>query len=121
MTLDNDLLVVIISAIVAILTSGGIWTYLASNKRKQTAERKLLIGLAQHRIVSQGMRYIERGWLTKDEYDDFLNLFYEPYREVGGNGLGEKVMKDVINLPIAARERNVNTTEVRIVRDFHND
>jgi hypothetical protein len=45
------------------------------------------------------MQYIERGWITQDEYDTLCEL-YEPYVKLGGNGSGTKIMKEVEKLPI---------------------
>jgi hypothetical protein len=67
---------------------------------KHTALEKLVLGLAQQQIVTRGMQYIDRGWLTADEYDDFIKILYQPYADFGGNGMGEKVMNDVMKLPI---------------------
>ena len=60
---------------------------------------RLLMGLAYAQIVKKGMSYIERGSITKDEFEDFRNYFYEPYKALGGNGVAERIMKDVEALP----------------------
>ena len=49
------------------------------------------------------MQYIERGWITEDEYDTLKDL-YEPYKKLGGNGSGTKIMEEINKLPI----RNAN-------------
>lgn len=67
---------------------------------KKGAMAQLLLGLAHDRIVFLGMSYIERGWITKDEYEDFHKYLWTPYAKFGGNGLGEKVMVEVNKLPI---------------------
>ena len=48
----------------------------------------------------QGMQYVERGWITQDEYENLHDYLFIPYSEAGGNGSAAKVMKDVDNLPI---------------------
>jgi hypothetical protein len=45
------------------------------------------------------MQYINRGWITEDEYQTLLEL-YEPYKKLGGNGSGTKIIKEVEKLPI---------------------
>lgn len=57
------------------------------------------MGLAYDKITHLGMKYIERGWISKDEYEDFRKYFYEPYKDFGGNGVGDKVMQEINTLP----------------------
>ena len=57
-------------------------------------------GLAHDRIVSLGMVYIERGWITKDEYENLRDYLYEPYKALGGNGSAKRVMEGVNRLKI---------------------
>lgn len=59
----------------------------------------LLMGLAQNRIVHQGLEYLERGFITKDEYQDLRKYLFEPYRSIGGNGTVERIMHAVERLP----------------------
>jgi hypothetical protein len=70
--------------------------------QNREAQRKLLIGLAHDRIITLGMTYIERGYITKDEYENFFTYLYEPYEENGGNGSGTKVANELSKLPIRA-------------------
>lgn len=49
------------------------------------------------------MSYVDRGWITKDEYEDFFKYLYEPYAKFGGNGLAERVMLEVAKLPIVGK------------------
>lgn len=46
------------------------------------------------------MKYLDRGWITKDEYEDFIKYLWNPYSSFGGNGLAEKIMADVQKLNI---------------------
>jgi len=81
----------------------GFWAYLMYNHQKRDSTKdnmtRLLMGLAYAQIVKKGMTYIERGSITKDEYEDFRNYFYEPYKALGGNGVAERIMADVSKLP----------------------
>lgn len=47
-----------------------------------------------------GMRYIDRGWITQDEYENLNTYLYEPYMKLGGNGSALRVMQEVNKLPI---------------------
>ena len=67
---------------------------------KKSLQSQMLIGLAHDRIVSLGMIYIERGWITKDEYENLRDYLYEPYKALGGNGSAKRVMEGVNRLKI---------------------
>ena len=58
--------------------------------------RKLLLGLAHDRIMTLGTKYIGRGWITTDEYENFEQYLYQPYVECGGtsaNHLMDQIKK----------------------------
>lgn len=63
-------------------------------------QRDMLIGLGHDRIVYLGGIYIQRGHITKDEYENLNDYLYEPYKALGGNGTAKKVMDEVNKLPI---------------------
>ena len=69
-------------------------------------------GQGHDRVTYLGGRYIQRGGITKDEYENLYDYIYLPYKALGGNGTAEKVMKDVDNLPIItkneAHEKDLN-------------
>ena len=56
--------------------------------------------VAHDRIIYLGMSYIERGWITQDEYENLHDYLYKPYEEMGGNGSAKKVMQEINKLPI---------------------
>lgn len=101
----------ILTILGSILVSSGFWGFVVAKMNKhneemraieqaRTNERKLLLGLAHDRIMSLGMSYIERGWLTKDEYENLHDYLYTPYRAEGGNGSAQRIMTIVDGLPI---------------------
>lgn len=47
-----------------------------------------------------GMQYVDRGYVTQDEYENLRTYLYDPYKKLGGNGSAERVMKEVDKLPI---------------------
>ena len=91
---------VAVPLIVALLTSSGLWALVSKRADKNNAERKMLVGLAHDRIIHLGMVYIERGYVTQDEYENLQVYLYEPYEEMGGNGSARRVMEEVRMLPI---------------------
>ena len=90
---------VILTIITALLTSSGLWAFLGSRLEKNSAERELILGIAHIELVFFGMQFLERGWITRDEYETMQDL-YKPYVKLGGNGSGRKIMKEIENLPI---------------------
>ena len=90
---------VITSVLIALISSTGLWSYIASYRNKHDAKTKLLVGLAHDRIVYLGMKYIERGHVTHDEYENLNDYLYEPYAAAGGHGSAKRVMEQVRKLP----------------------
>lgn len=84
----------------AVLTSSGLWAVVARHVDKGDAERKMLVGLAHDRIVHLGMVYIDRGYITQDEYENLNDYLYAPYEKMGGNGSAKRVMEEVRKLPM---------------------
>lgn len=60
----------------------------------------MLMGLAHDRIIFLGLCYLERGWVTQDEFENLHDYLFKPYEEMGGNGSAHKIMNDVYKLPI---------------------
>ena len=69
-------------------------------------------GLEHDRITYLGGKYINRGGITKDEYENLHDSLYIPYKALGGNGTAEKFMHDCEKLPIITKneayERDLN-------------
>ena len=90
---------IILTIITSLLASSGLWAFLGSRLEKNSAERELIIGIGHIELVFFGMQFLERGWITRDEYETMQDL-YKPYVKLGGNGSGTKIMKEIENLPI---------------------
>lgn len=90
---------IILTIVTSLLASSGLWAFLGSRLERNSAERELLIGIGHVELVFFGIQYIERGWITQDEYDTMQEL-YKPYVKLGGNGSGTKIMKEIEKLPI---------------------
>lgn len=100
----------LLTVVTSFVASGGFWAYIQKRDTQKSATVQLLLGLAHDRIIFLGTKYLDRGWLTYDEYEDFIKYLYEPYSHFGGNGLAEKVMQDVARLPM--RGKDVTETHV---------
>lgn len=95
-----DTINIIYGIITTLMASTGFWAFIKALREKKSGEKKLLIGLAHDRIIFLGMNYVERGYITQDEYENLYTYLYEPYEEMGGNGSAKRVMDEVKTLPI---------------------
>jgi len=99
----------IVTILVAIITSGSLAAILGrrSERRERTSEQRqlqvdLLRGLAHDRIVYLGMKYINRGWITTEEFENLSEYLFKPYKAMDGNGSAERIMMEIRKLPIRA-------------------
>jgi len=94
----------IVGLVITVFASSGFWQWVIyksqQKDRQKSAESRLLMGIAYSKICDLAGKYIERGNISKDEYSDLKKYLYDPYREMGGNGTCERLMKEVDKLPI---------------------
>lgn len=90
-----------ITGLCVIFASAGFWTFMEKRKNKNSAETKLLIGIAHDLIIDKSLKYIDRTWITEDEYETLYKYLYKPYIDSGGNGVAKKLVEgEVSKLPI---------------------
>lgn len=82
------------------MASSGFWAFIMKHSERNDVKTEMLIGLAHDRIMYLGMGYIERGWITQDEYENLYEYLYKPYEKMGGNGSAKRVMDEVNKLSI---------------------
>ena len=92
----------------SVIASSGFWAYLTKRLERKDVRTRMLVGLGHDRIMYLGSHYIERGWITTDEYENLHEYLYKPYEDMGGNGSAKRIMDEVNKLPI----RKTNHTEV---------
>lgn len=97
---DFSILDILLTIVVAAISSSGAWAFLDKIMAKRSNSNKMLLGLGHDRIMALGMHYISRGYITEDEYDNLFKYLYTPYRNMGGNGTAERIMKEVDKLPV---------------------
>lgn len=90
----------VLTIISSVLASSGLWAYLTKRSERKDIKTEMLVGLAHDRIMYLGMQYVDRGYVTQDEYENLRTYLYDPYKKLGGNGSAERVMKEVDKLPI---------------------
>ena len=107
----------VITLLVGIFGSTGVWTYLSS-KREKNSEiykkideiethvneyienmRSMVMGQTYVNIVRTCEYWIQRGWVEQDDIRDLEHYLYDPYREWGGNGTAERLFTQVCSLP----------------------
>lgn len=95
----------ILSIILAIFASTGFWTLINNiiqkrDKRKD-ATTLLLLGIAHDLIIQKAAQFIEQGYISEDDYNDFFKYLYNPYRALKGDGTVEKIVEEQVKkLPI---------------------
>lgn len=96
---------IIITLIVAIIGSNGIWALILAMAEKKSSKNNMILGLGHDRIIFLEKKYIKRGYITPDEYENLHDYLYVPYRKMGGNGTAEKLMKIVDTLPMEDKHK----------------
>ena len=103
----SNFLQTLVTILLALIGSAGFWGYLDARRarrekkdNKKNANTRLLVGMAHDRIIFLGMKYVERGFITKDEYENLNDYLFEPYAAAGGNGSAKRVMEEVRKLPM---------------------
>lgn len=96
----NPYLQMFFTVLASVLASGGFWTLIQHRYERKDAKTELLVGLAHDRITELGMRYIDRGYIFQDEYENLNDYLFNPYEKAGGNGSAKRVMDVVRTLPM---------------------
>jgi len=83
----------------SILASNGLWSLISRIVDKRSGKDRLLMGLAYSEIINRAEQYIQRGYISTDEYNELDRYLYEPYKKMGGNGTAARLMEQVQKLP----------------------
>ena len=102
---------IILPIVVAGLTSSGVWAFVSQQLAKNSASKDMLLAMAHDRVVSTASMYIRRGWIDPDEYEDYLKYVFKPYKNLGGNGLAERLTDEVKKLPVSVDDKMLKTAE----------
>jgi hypothetical protein len=86
-------------SVASVLASSGFWAYILRKDDTKDATTRLLMGLAYDKVTTLGILYLERGWITRDELDEYGKYFFGPYKALGGNGVAERIWMEVKSLP----------------------
>lgn len=91
---------ILISVFGSVMASSGLWALITKRQEKKDIKTRMLLGLAHDRIMDLGQKYIEKGKITYDEYENLEKYLYEPYIEMGGNGSAKRIMEEVNKLQL---------------------
>lgn len=86
-------------AVTAVLGGSGIWAWVKSMTDQNDNETKLLLSVSRNQLITLGRVYIDRGYITMDEYEEF-EAEYQIYSALGGNGLARRIFEQVDELPM---------------------
>lgn len=89
----------LLTVIITVFASSGFWAFLQYFFNKKDTKTEMLIGLGHDRVVYLGTKYLERGYITPDEYENLYDYLYKPYERLGGNGSAKRIMDEVKKLP----------------------
>lgn len=83
-----------------LLGTPGLLAFIESKIKNGSSEKILLRTLVRARIIEEGERYLDRGYILSGEYSDFYEELYKPYEEMGGNGLAKHIFERIEKLPM---------------------
>ena len=89
-----------VTILVSVLASSGVWAVVMKVMDKKDVRTQMLIGLGHDRIMYLGSKYIDRGYITSEEYENLVDYLYKPYELMGGNGSAKRVIDEVKKLPL---------------------
>lgn len=101
---------VLITIAGSVFASSGLWTLILYKAKQKDTGLLMTRGMAHYQIIEEGQKFIDRGWITHEEYDDFMKYLGNPYLESGSNGLAKKMIDDISDLPFKSISSIHSTT-----------
>lgn len=89
-----------LTIIASVFASSGFWAWMQVRRERKDAKTQMILGLGHDRIIYLCEKYIARGWITSDEYENLQTYLFDPYTKMGGNGTAKRLMVLVGNLPV---------------------
>ena len=77
----------------------GLWAFVKTKTDRSDKTMNLLLSVSRTQLIALGRLYIERGYVTMDEYEEYEKE-YSIYYALGGNGLARRVFEQVDELPM---------------------
>lgn len=76
-----------------------LWKRQKESEKRQLAVEEGMQALLRDRIVQAYYHYAERGWVTLHGLES-VNVMYEKYHNLGGNGTVTKLVEDLRKLEV---------------------
>ncbi len=100
--MNSHTLDMFITILISVLGSSGLWAYIQTKYQNKDTKTMMLLGLGHDRIVYLCSKYLEKGFITYEEYENLYEYLYKPYKALGGNGTAERLMDEVKKLPVTS-------------------
>ena len=101
--MEQHTLELIVTVVVTMIGSNGLWAFIQSRSTAKSARDRMILGLGHAEIFRQAEHYIRRNGITTEELEDLNKYLFKPYKEMGGNGTAETIVKKCSELPIISR------------------
>ena len=101
--MDNHTWELIITVVVTVLGSNGLWAFIQSRSTHKSARDRMILGLGHAEIFRVAEKYIHRNGITMSELEDLEKYLYKPYAEMGGNGTAATAVQKCRELPIITK------------------
>lgn len=82
-----------------VLGAPGVWAFMKTKTEHNNNAAKLLLAVSKNQLITLGRTYLERGYITMDEYEEY-EAEYQIYSALGGNGLARRIFEQVDDLPM---------------------
>jgi len=89
----------VFTGLYTVAASAGFWKFFSHRQSEKQSEIQLLLGLSRELFHIIGASYIERGWISRDEYENLVTHIYAPYKVLGGNSTADRIMEEISDLP----------------------
>lgn len=93
----------VITILVAVLGSNGLWAflqwYITNRKKKRSTEQEALLALLHDKLYALCKSLLSQDSISLEQLEN-LEYLYRPYIKLGGNGTCEKLYRQVIDMPI---------------------
>lgn len=111
MKLDTTIIVAVVTGAFSSGFTGLIQFLITRHDKKNSQEEDSLRcisdavrGLDHDRLYYLATKYIQIGSISKEDYENLNEYIYQPYKKLGGNGTGDKLMREVEKLPLNEKE-----------------
>ena len=78
--------------------------------------REGILALLHDRLYQACSFFIDQGWATLEDRSN-LEYLYKPYKALGGNGTGEHLYHEVLELPFSEKETGNKRSNVKNNQD----